>query len=333
MTKANIYILTLLILLSSCIQTESSQGSSGELVNKVVVQEPNVQNNPNQVISLSGILLPPKQLTSSVKRTRLSQLDKARKKYETDPDNIENIIWYGRRLAYLGQYKDAIRIYSIGLDINPQSYRLLRHRGHRYITIREFDLAIEDLQKAVFYARNAQNSTEPDGLPNRKNIPLTNDKFNIWYHLGIAYYLKGNYDKAISSFKHCLEYVDNDDLLVANIDWFYMTYQKIGNTTAAKELLTSVDKRMRIIENYSYQDRLQLYLGNSDASDLIDQAQDEDSSLDPTLAYGVANWYLYNGKLAEGKSTLDRILLHHAWDSFGYIAAEVDKVSIGPLDN
>ncbi|MFY0608003.1 MAG: tetratricopeptide repeat protein [Cyclobacteriaceae bacterium] len=325
------FLILCVALISGCIKTESSQGSD-QVINKVI-EQPAPQNDPNQVVSLLGELLPPKKLSSSVRKIRLAQMAKARTKYETYPDSIENIIWYGRRLAYLGQYKDAIRIYSVGLDIKPDSYRLLRHRGHRYITIREFDLAIEDLQKAVFYARTAENQIEPDGLPNRKNIPLSNDKFNIWYHLGIAYYLKGNYDKALSSFKHCLDYVDNDDLLVANTDWYYMTYQKIGNTEAAKELLESVDKRMRIIENYHYNRRIQLYLGKTDPIDILDQAQGDNGSLDPTLGYGLANWYLYNGQLEQAKSTLNRVLKHHAWDAFGYIAAEVDQVTISSLEN
>lgn len=40
---------------------------------------------------------------------------------------------------------------------------------------------------------NLQQATkefEPDGIPNALNPPLTLPHRNIWYHLGLAYYLK-----------------------------------------------------------------------------------------------------------------------------------------------
>lgn len=327
MFKLN-FLLLLIPICNSCIQTESSK-SSGEVIN--TVEAAPKANKSNQVISLQGSLLPVKQLTAQTRKQRQNQLEEARKNYESNPVDIENIIWYGRRLAYLGRYQEAIRIFSIGIDLDAEAYRVFRHRGHRYITTRKFDEAIVDLQQAAFYARIPENKIEPDGLPNRINQPLTNDKFNIWYHLGIAYYLKGNYDKAISSFKHCLEFADNDDLLVANVDWFYMTYRKIGNISAAEELLTLIPDRTRIIENFGYRDRLRLYAGKVDAEDLLDQAKGPDGSLEPTLAYGVANWYLYNGQVAEAELVIDKILRHYAWDAFGYIAAEADKVALSNL--
>lgn len=327
--KLTIFIL-LTTFLQSCIETQSSK-SQNPITKPAATEQPVTITSESQVISLLGTLLPEKQLSERVYNERMSKMEEARTAYENDPENIDKIIWYGRRLAYLGRYKEAIHIYSVGLDLEANNYELLRHRGHRYITLREFDKAIEDLQRAAFYVRPAETVIEPDGLPNRLNKPRTNNKFNIWYHLGIAYYLKGNYDKAISAFKKCLDFADNDDLLVANTDWFYMTYQKIGNKTAAKDLLTAIHRNMNIIENYSYHELLLMYKGENLPEDLIDRAERENGSLDPTLAYGIANWYLYNGQLEQAQNILNSIISHHQWDAFGYIAAEVDKRSIENL--
>jgi len=320
-----------LLLLSGCIETQSSKGSEQSSQTLPTTSSESGVDIEDRVISLFGAVLPEKQLSERIYDERLEKLETARENYEKDPENIENIIWYGRRLAYLGEYNEAIHIYSIGLDKDPDNYKLLRHRGHRYITIRKFDKAIEDLQRAAFHSRPAKNEIEPDGLPNRLNKPLSNTKFNIWYHLGIAYYLKGNYDKAISSFKQCMEFCDNDDLLVANTNWFYMTYQKIGNKSAAEELLEPINSGMEIIEKYAYYQLLQMYRGDVLADDLLDKAERENNSLDPTLGYGLANWYLYNGQLEKGKTILDRILLSRQWDAFGYEAAEVDDLSLSNL--
>lgn len=315
-----------LIIFNGCIKTQSGREKKEQESSVQVIND-----DTNDVISLFGITLPKKKLTNTVRRDREEELRKARENYEQNPDDEDNIIWYGRRLAYLGEFYEAIRIYSVGLDKYPDSYRLLRHRGHRYITVRKFGAAIEDLQKAAFYARTVPNEIEQDGLPNRLNQPRSNVKFNIWYHLGIAYYLKGNYDKALSSFKKCQTYCDNDDLTVAVTDWFYMTYRKIGNVTAAEELLDSIDRQMDIIENYAYHQRLLMYNGIYDPETLLEKADAESNSLEPTLAYGIGNWYLYNGEVDKARSVFQQIVLNPRWDAFGYIAAEVDLQSLKSL--
>ena len=62
---------------------------------------------------------------------------KAKADYDADPMDADNIIWYGRRTAYLGDYREAIRIFSEGIEKHPGDARMYRHRGHRYISIRE----------------------------------------------------------------------------------------------------------------------------------------------------------------------------------------------------
>lgn len=45
----------------------------------------------------------------------LVQYEEAKEKYNSNPTNVEALIWYGRRTAYLGRYNDAIAIYSEGI--------------------------------------------------------------------------------------------------------------------------------------------------------------------------------------------------------------------------
>ncbi len=329
--RAHVYtILILVLVVTGCIETHSSKNQKVKTVPEAP-EEVTLQNDENMIISLFGSVLPDKEIPQHIYASRNSKMEEARSAYEKDPKNIEKIIWYGRRLAYLGRYKEAIHIYSVGLDLDPHNYKLLRHRGHRYITVRDFDNAIQDLQRAVFYARPAYNEMEEDGIPNKINQPRSNIKFNIWYHLGIAYYLKGNYDKAISAFKKSSEFADNDDLVVAVSDWFYMTYQKIGNKSAAQDLLAKIDSKMDIAENYSYHQHLLMYKGLISPETLLKKATEEEA-IYPTLGYGIANWYFYNGQMAPGKSVLEGILKHNQWDAFGYIAAEVDQFTLSGLN-
>ena len=71
----------------------------------------------------------------------------AKENFKKDP-SPDNLIWLGRREAYLRNYADAIEIYSKGIMKYPKDARFYRHRGHRYISSRCFDLAIKDFKKS-----------------------------------------------------------------------------------------------------------------------------------------------------------------------------------------
>jgi len=317
-----VFVLLTSLILSGCLKTESSSGKVPMDTTSVGSEVSSVSSNA--IFSLLGQELPEKSLSRVEQMKRERNLNQARNNFETNPDSLENIIWYGRRLAYLGKYLESIEVYTMGLGRFPESYALLRHRGHRYITIRQFDKAIEDLTRAAFYVRDVDLEIEPDGIPNRLNKPLSNNKFNIWYHLGISYYLQGNFDKAISSFKKCMEASNNNDLIVATTNWFYMTYQKIGNTEAAQELLKTIDPKIRPIENQKYLDLLLLYKGINLPGKLLNNNTNSNNSIDPTVGYGLGSWYLNQGQVETAKDIFEQVLRNPAWDAFGYIATEVE---------
>jgi len=140
---------------------------------------------------------PAPSMSDSVKKVFEANLRSAEKKYKADSANDEHIIWYGRRLAYLGKYKEAIDIYTKGIALYPNNARFYRHRGHRYITLRCYDNAIADLKKAAELTHDQVDEIEADGIPNEKNIPTSTLQTNIYYHLGLAYYLKGDNRQAL----------------------------------------------------------------------------------------------------------------------------------------
>ena len=104
-------------------------------------------------------------------------------RYQANPNNPDAIIWLGRRLAYPGQFKEAIDVFSEGIRKFPNDARFYRHRGHRYITLRRIDLAIKDFKQAASLVKGKPDELEPDGQPNARNIPTSTLQFNIWYHL------------------------------------------------------------------------------------------------------------------------------------------------------
>ncbi|NKB89053.1 MAG: tetratricopeptide repeat protein [Acidobacteria bacterium] len=261
-------------------------------------------------------------------RARLeANLATAEDELAASPDSEDAIIWVGRRLAYLSRYAEAIDVFSQGIEQFPDSYRLRRHRGHRYISTRQLDLAIADLDAAAALAADHEDQTEPDGAPNALGIPLGTDKFNIWYHLALAHYLNGDFESALDAYEECLAVSVNPDLLVATTDWMVMTLRRMGRVDETAVLLEPITADMEIIENDSYHRRLLMYKGELQPEELLDlrAVEDPDQAVQiATQGYGVGNWYLTSGDEAQAIEVYERILGGTSWAAFGYIAAEAD---------
>lgn len=250
----------------------------------------------------------------------------ARADFDKDPNSADAAIWLGRRTAYLGRYRDAIQIFTAAIAKHPSDARLYRHRGHRYITIREFDRAIEDFSKAAALVRDKPDEVEPDGQPNAKNIPTSTLQTNIYYHLGLAHYLAGDFRAAADAYQRCMERSKNNDMRVATAHWQYMSLRRLKQDAEAAKVLATITASMPVIENASYHRLLLMYKGETDADALLADSKKE--SLDAvTIGYGVANWHLYNGRDDRAKEILQDIVKQYEatqWAGFGYIASEAD---------
>jgi tetratricopeptide (TPR) repeat protein len=124
---------------------------------------------PAPIWALDGRPHLPPELTAARWAQLEAELREARHAFDRDPENLEAILWLGRRTAYLGRFEEAIEIFTRGLVLHPDDPRLLRHRGHRWITVRRFDRAIEDLERAVRRVAGQPDRVEPDGQPNARN--------------------------------------------------------------------------------------------------------------------------------------------------------------------
>jgi len=279
-----------------------------------------------EAISFDGHPLYPPSETEASRRSKDSLLAIACQNYEADTASLEHIVWLGRRTAYLSRYQEAIAIYTRGLALHPGSPELYRHRGHRYLSTRQLDKAIADFERAADLVAGRPVEIEPDGIPNKLNIPLSSLQFNIWYHWALAYYLKGDFGKAAELYEQCMAYSTNPDLLVATADWLYMAYRRQGQAEKAAALLEQIPDGLEIIENDSYYRRLLMYKGQLAPEELLDlDNSDPERQLDiVTQGYGLGNWYFYNGQKDKAEEVFKKILETNYWPAFGYIAAEAE---------
>ncbi len=279
-----------------------------------------------EAISLLGDTLFAPSLPDSVRLVREAQLAEARRQLERSPEDPDSWIWVGRRAAYLGRYREAISVYTEALSRFPEDPRLYRHRGHRYITIRQFDRAIQDLERTAELVEGKPDEVEPDGLPNPKNIPTSTLHFNVWYHLGLAYYLKGDLENALTAYRRCLAVSRNPDALVATTHWLYMTLRRLGRDREAADLLRPITPDLDIIENSAYHRLGLMYRGLILPDSLFRLDHPAGRALENvTLAYGVGNWHLYNERPVEAERIFWAIVAQRdQWAAFGYIAAEAE---------
>ncbi len=242
------------------------------------------------------------------------EIAKAREKLSADPKNIDLIIALGRAQAGLWHYQEAIETYTSGIKLAPKDARLYRHRGHRYISIRQFNRAVADMKRAS---------------------ELNDKDFDIWYHLGLAHYLKSDFAKAAAAYEKCYAVAENnraaaavddqarDDSLIAISDWLYMTYRRMNRTADAAKILEKITPEMKVRENKSYYDRLLFYKGLKAEGDLVNVEKATDLEI-ATVGYGIGNWHLYNGNRARAEEYFRRIVGGKYWPAFGFIAAEAE---------
>ena len=110
MSKQPSFIFSLLMLILSVHSCQPGQ-------QEVATEEKAALSEGAQAISLLGEPLYSKGPSIQL----IEQYEAAKAAYEAHPDNVDTLIWYGRRAAYMGNYREAIDIYSIGIKSRSSS--------------------------------------------------------------------------------------------------------------------------------------------------------------------------------------------------------------------
>lgn len=235
----------------------------------------------------------------------------------------DDYITIGRSLVGVGSFRKAVEAYTEGLAKYPNSYKLLRHRGHRYINLRQLEPAIADLTKAEELIRTEPEVFEVDAA----GKPGATYQHQIWYHIGLYHFLKRNYATAAEAFEKSLATSHAGGDTAGASDWLYNCYMRAGETdkaaAVAKPFTLDFD-----IENkdYPYYRRLLLFNNVIKPEDLVDEnkAIGDMTLLEMTKLYGLANWYLYRSDTAKAQTLYKKILDSKEWAGFAYASAELD---------
>lgn len=227
-------------------------------------------------------------------------LKTARAAAAADPRNIARIIDLGVAESGARQFREAIATFTRGLEIEPNNALLLRWRGHRYLSVREFGLAAADLTRG-----GAIDSTI----------------YGVWYHLGVLQYVRGEFSAAAASFAKAQPIAPDAGELAGSTDWLWMSLSRAGRGADAKAMLDRRPDNKPVTNAYTR--RLQLYRGEI-GPDAVVTAADTDDVQIATLAYGLGNWHLIRGDKAQARRWFERSIQSGGWPAFGFIASEAE---------
>ncbi len=228
----------------------------------------------------------------------------------------------GKQLVATARYKEAVDNYTEGLKKFPDSFKLLRLRGHRYLTLRKLDLVVKDLLKARTLIKSQPDSWEVDA--NGKNTDTY--QHQIEYHLGVYYFLKASYKEAVAAFEKSLKEAHQGNEIVGTTDWLYNSYQRNGQKKEAEKLLTTISPDFKADQDQAYFRRILLYKGIIKPNELVDETMlpEKMNVQDVTKLYGLANWYGYQDNKQKAKELYSKIVQSSSWPAFAYLASETE---------
>jgi len=217
-----------------------------------------------------------------------------------DPRNIDRVVQLGVAQSGARQFREAIATFTRGIAISPDNALLLRWRGHRYLSVREFDRAMEDLTRGS---------------------RLDSTIYGIWYHLGIVRYSRGDFAGAVEAFTRAQPRAPDAAELAGSTDWLWMSLMRSGRTADAKAMLARRPDSLPATNAYAR--RLKLYRGEIGPGEVMTPADTVDIQV-ATLSYGIGNWYLVRGDTTQARKWFERSVSSGGWPAFGFIVSEIE---------
>jgi len=269
----------------------------------------------------------------------------------TDLPLSHRYIIAARLKGYLNKHAEAVALLTEALELKPNDPRLLRFRGHRRISVKDYAGAIADLRTAAEQLDGVEDEYEmyqpevekdvvalilgrpetvrpqhltdtmaaadPDAL-GRYNTTLHT---SVWYHLGVAQYLDGDLEGCLPSFRAAETSARHQEGLVASQDWQYMALRRLGRDAEAEEVLDRF-RAIDLVEQdhlVGYEGRMRLYTGDITPEQMWAMCDGDDLKT-VTQGYGLGNWHYYNGDVDRAREVFDNVLRTGVTHAFAYLA-------------
>jgi len=219
------------------------------------------------------------------------------------------------------RFRDAIDLYSRGIEEHPESFKLHRHRGHRYINVRELENAIVDLREAL----RLIGTEHVDVLEyNVDGVATETYEHWTWYHIGLYHYLHGDWQQAAAAYRTCVATATRNQSRVGSSDWLYNALRKNGEHDEAEAVIAAIPVDIDTNREHPYFKRVMVYKRELAPADVLDieKPASEWTGCDATAGYGIANWLAFEGDPETASRILQKIIATPFWNSWAYVAAD-----------
>lgn len=221
---------------------------------------------------------------------------------EADPRSVPRHIALAVAQSGARQFREAISTLTRGLAIAPNDPMLLRWRGHRYLSVREFDLARADLTRGM---------------------ALDSTNYGILFHLGVLRFVEGDFAGASDLFARAQPRAPDGGERAGSTDWLWMSLARAGRLAKATAMLERRPDSLPAPPGYAYVTRLRLYRGELTPATLISPADTADVQV-ATLNYGLGNWLMARGDTVRARAAWERAVASGGWPGFGFIVSEAE---------
>lgn len=236
------------------------------------------------------------------------QIKAADQAVRENPEDGDCWMRKGHALARLSLMREAEECYAIAITCDPFNWEYYRHRAHRMLSCWRFQDAAADFTIAA---------------------RLNPNDWNVFYHLGLSFFLIRDYEKAAKAYRRCYELTDAQPELIAVSDWYYMTLMRLGREEDAKKVLDRITEDMDAGDNTAYYARLLMYKGIRKPEELLSADPEENTDLEiVTMGFGIGNFYLMNGEPEKGYGVMEKVIQagdqSDCYFAFAYLASKVE---------
>ena len=233
----------------------------------------------------------------------------------------DDYIKLGQLYIASNRFRDSIDLYTKGLREHPDSFRLRRHRGHRYINLRQLDRAIVDLREAVELIGDEHGDVLEYNMDGEATATY---EHWVWYHIGLYHYLNEEWDEAAAAYQKCVDTAISNGNLIGATDWLYNALMKGGRSDDAESAIARIPVDIDTNREHPYFKRVMVYKGELDPTDVIDvdKPAADWTGFDITAGYGIANWYAFNGDGETAERIHGKILQTPYWNSWAYVVTD-----------
>jgi tetratricopeptide (TPR) repeat protein len=245
--------------------------------------------------------------TEATEYVKQQQYDKAVAAFERaialDPKVAAFHLGKCRALAAASRHTDAIPACTEALRLRPDDAEALRDRGHYYLNLGQVEPALADLTKAAH---------------------LANTDRGVYYHLGVAYYVKGDFTQAAVAYQSCLDNSTGADTIEC-IAWLYPSLLRAGRSTDAAALLDRVQADPAITGHPGwYLDRLLLFKGLRTEEQVAANLNSEGALSVSSIGYSLGLWHLLNGRPQRAREYFEKAVATNFGPAWGYRCSEAE---------